>query len=277
MSRPLRISYPGALYHITSRGDGRENIYLIEEDREVFLSIMGDVYNKFNWKFHAYCLMSNHYHLLVETPRANLSKGMQYLNGVYTQQFNRRHRRVGHVFQGRFKSIIVEKESYLLELARYIVLNPVRAHMVPSPNDWVWSSYLATTGQVLAPTWLSIDWLLSVFGNCKQTSIRSYQQFVSEASLNDSPWDELKQQIYLGSDQFVNDVQSNINSLQDFSEIPSSQYTPSVLSIKDYEQRSSSRNDTLKLAYASGGYSMKALGDYFGLHYSRVSKIINSK
>ena len=95
MSRPLRISYPGALYHITSRGDGRENIYLIEEDREVFLSIMGEVYNKFNWQFHAYCLMSNHYHLLVETPRANLSKGMQYLNGVYTQQFNRRHRRVG--------------------------------------------------------------------------------------------------------------------------------------------------------------------------------------
>ena len=95
--------------------------------------------------------------------------------------------------------------------------------------------------------------------------------------MNDSPWDELKQQIYLGSDQFVNDVQSTINSLQDFSEIPSSQYTPAVLSIKDYEQRSSSRNDTLKLAYASGGYSMKELGDYFGLHYSRVSKIINSK
>ena len=184
MSRPLRISDPGALYHITSRGDGRENIYLIEEDREVFLSIMGEVYNKFNWQFHAYCLMSNHYHLLVETPRANLSKGMQYLNGVYTQQFNRRHRRVGHVFQGRFKSILVEKESYLLELARYIVLNPVRAHMVHSPSEWVWSSYLATAGQVLPPSWLSIDSLLSVFRHCKQTSISSYQQFVTGKEIN---------------------------------------------------------------------------------------------
>lgn len=151
MSRSLRISYAGALYHITSRGDGREKIYLSDNDREIFLSILNDVYNKFNWQFHAYCLMSNHYHLLVETPRANLSKGMQYLNGVYTQRFNRIHNRVGHVFQGRFKSILVEKESYLLELARYIVLNPVRAKMVSSVVDWPWSSYLATKGQILAP------------------------------------------------------------------------------------------------------------------------------
>jgi len=277
MSRSLRIAYSGALYHITSRGDGREKIYLNDNDREVFLSILSEVYNKFNWQFHAYCLMSNHYHLLIETPRPNLSKGMQYLNGVYTQRFNRLHNKVGHVFQGRFKSILVEKESYLLELARYIVLNPVRAHMVLSVNDWPWSSYLATVGQVLTPAWLNVDWILSVFADCKQTSMDRYHKFVSEAYLDYSPWDELKQQIYLGSEDFITKAQSNISLLQDYSAIPFPQYTPSILPLLDYEQRSSSRDDALKLAYASGGYSMKELGNYFGLHYSRVSRIINSK
>jgi len=277
MARALRISYSGALYHITSRGDGRENIYLTDNDREVFLSILSEVFNKFNWHCHAYCLMSNHYHLLIETPRANLSKGMQFLNGVYTQRFNRIHHRVGHVFQGRFKSILVEKENYLLELARYIVLNPVKARMVLSAGEWPWSSYLATAGHVVTPHWLNIDWLLSVFDDCKQASIIKYQKFVSEAYMDYSPWDELKQQIYLGSEQFVTQMQSNISPLLDLSEIPLPQYQSVVPSLKDYEQRATSRNDAIKLAYASGGYSMKALGDYFGLHYSRVSRIVNLK
>ena len=202
---------------------------------------------------------------------------MQYLNGVYTQRFNRQHNRVGHVFQGRFKSIIVEKDSYLLELARYIILNPVRARMLTDVTDWPWSSYLATAGQVLAPEWLSVDWLLSVFGDCKLSSICRYQKFISEAYLDYSPWSELKQQIYLGSDQFITKAQSIINPLQDFSAIPGPQYSSKVLAISDYENLSSSREDALKLAYASGGYTMKELGNYFGLHYSRVSRIINVK
>lgn len=277
MARTLRISYSGALYHITSRGNAQENIYLFDTDREVFLSVLNDVYNKFDWHFHAYCLMSNHYHLLVETPRPNISKGMQYLNGVYTQRFNCMHNRVGHVFQGRFKSIIVEKESYLLELARYIILNPVRAHMVSSPAEWIWSSYLATAGQISPPRWLSIDWLLAVYGDCKKTSMSQYQKFVNEAYLDYSPWDDLKQQIYLGSEQFVTRAQSNINSSQDFSEFPSPQYKSIASSINEYEQRSVSRDDAIKVAYASGGYNMQDLGNYFGLHYSRISRIINSE
>jgi len=277
MVRTLRITYSGALYHITSRGNAQESIFLSDSDREVFLSVVSDVYNKFDWHFHAYCLMSNHYHLLVETPRPNISKGMQYLNSVYTQRFNRIHHRVGHVLQGRFKSIIVEKESYLLELARYIVLNPVRAHMVSSPSEWSWSSYLATAGQILSPAWLNIDWLLSIFGDCKKTSMSQYQKFVSDAYLDYSPWDDLKQQIYLGSEQFVAKAQSKITQCQDFSEFPSPQYKSVVLTIKEYEQRSVSRNDAIKLAYASGGYNMQELGNYFGLHYSRISRIINSQ
>lgn len=147
MARPLRIEFSGALYHITARGNARQDIYLTDDDREQFLEILQRVKDRHQWQCHAYCLMSNHYHLLIETQVPSLSKGMKLLNGTYTQSFNRTHHRVGHVFQGRFKGILVEKDSYLLELARYIVLNPVRAGMVRSAKDWAWSSYRATAGQ----------------------------------------------------------------------------------------------------------------------------------
>ena len=164
MARPLRIELPGALYHVTSRGDGREDIYLGDADRRAFLTLLGEVCERFNWWGHAYCLMTNHCHLLVETPDGNLSKGMRQLNGVYTQSTNRRHGLVGHLFQGRFKAILVERDAYLLALARYVVLNPLRAGMVPAAGDWAWSSYRAMVGQASAPAWLETDWLLGQFG-----------------------------------------------------------------------------------------------------------------
>ena len=127
MSRPLRIELAGGLYHVTSRGDRRENIYDNDEDRKEWLIVLEKVCERFNWRCHAYCLMDNHYHFVVETAEGNLSKGMRQLNVVYTQYFNRQYNRVGHVFQGRYKAILVEKETYLLELSRYVVLNPVMA------------------------------------------------------------------------------------------------------------------------------------------------------
>ena len=136
MARPLRIEFAGAFYHITTRGDRREEIYEADDDREAFIEIFGAVIADFAWRCHAYCLMENHYHLFVETPRANLSKGMRQLNGVYTQWSNRRHGRSGHLFQGRYKGILVDSDAYLQELSRYIVLNPIRAGMVDDPADW---------------------------------------------------------------------------------------------------------------------------------------------
>ena len=136
MSRPLRLEFAGALYHITARGNERKAIYADEADFEVFLEILDSVYLQHNWVIHAYCLMNNHYHLLLETPDANLSKGMRQLNSVFTQAMNKKHHRVGHLFQGRYKAILVDKNAYLLELSRYIVLNPLRACMVEKLDDW---------------------------------------------------------------------------------------------------------------------------------------------
>jgi putative transposase len=141
MARPIRIEYPGAVYHVTARGNARMDIFVEDAARMGFLEILEDVIKRFNWLYHSYCLMGNHYHLLLETIDGNLSAGMRYINGVYTQYFNHRHDRVGHVFQGRFKAILVEKERYLLELCRYVVLNPVRAGMVKLPEEYGWSSY----------------------------------------------------------------------------------------------------------------------------------------
>ncbi len=277
MSRPLRIEFSGALYHVTSRGNQQQAIYLDESDRLLFLDVLGDVCERCNWQLHAYCLMTNHYHLLVETPDGNLSKGMRQLNGVYTQRFNRKQGRVGHVFQGRFRGILVEKDAYLLELARYIVLNPVRAHMVDYTEDWPWSSYRATTGQEESPAWLATDWLLSAFSRSKREATRQYQAFVAAGQEKVSPWGQLSGQIYLGSEAFVEQMQRHIASDKPLSEIPATQRRQPPKPLRYYQENYTDRDVAIYQAYRSGGHSLKAVGDQFGLHYSRVSRIVKQQ
>ena len=277
MARPLRIEFEGALYHVTSRGDRQEDIYLNNNDRAAFLDILAKVCERFNWGVHAYCLMSNHYHLLIETPEANLSQGMRQLNGVYTQRFNRSNKRVGHVFQGRYKAILVQKEPYLLELARYIVLNPVRAEMVRTAKDWPWSSYRATAGLKKNETWLVVDWLLGTFSSKKNIAVKRYREFVSDGRNQPAPWEELKNQIYLGNEQFVDQMQGKLSPEANLNEIPVLQKRQAVKPISFYEEKYRNRNEAIAQAYGSGGYSMKAIGDYFGLHYSRVSRLIKAR
>jgi REP element-mobilizing transposase RayT len=251
MSRPLRIEFAGALYHVTSRGDGREAIFLGEEDRHRFLSVIAEVVQDFNWAVHAHCLMDNHYHLLVETPDGNLSRGMRQLNGVYTQRFNRQHGRVGHVFQGRYKAIIVQKESYLVELARYVVLNPVRARMVHTPDEWPWSSYRATVGLCDAPLWLTIDWLLAAFSEQRSEAIRRYVAFVADGKNQPGPWEKLKNQIFLGSESFVANLQRTLHADAPLCEIPAVQRRarpkPLMQIAEEHE-----RDEAIFHAYASG-------------------------
>jgi putative transposase len=226
MARPLRIEFAGALYHVTSRGDGREDIYAGEDDREVWLEILGQVWERFNETIHAYCQMGNHYHLLVETPDGNLAKGMRQLNGVYTQRFNQAHNRVGHVFQGRYKAILAQKEAYLLELSRYVVLNPVRAYMVRTARDWAWSNYRATAGIAPATESLDTEWILAAFAEKMQDAQSAYRRFVAEGRNQPSPWGQLKNQIYLGSEAFVDEMQRKMNTDWRLSEIPKTHRRP---------------------------------------------------
>jgi len=275
MARPIRIEYAGVLYHITSRGNAREAIFFTDEDRLSFLKILQDQCRTINWLCHAYCLMDNHYHLLIETPDGNLSKGMRQLNGVYTQTFNRHHNRVGHVFQGRYKGILVEKEAYLLELCRYIVLNPVRAQMVRSAKEWPWSSYCSTAGYVEQDELLTSDWILASFAKSKTAAQIKYREFISQGKGQPSPWQSLKNQVYLGNEQFVKE---HIDSITDkdveLSEIPKSQRKAKPMTMDYYLKQATNRDDAILRAWNSGGYTQKNIADYFSIHYSRVSKII---
>jgi REP-associated tyrosine transposase len=202
MTRPLRLDHAGAIWHVTSRGNERHEIFHDDEDRRRFLAILGRVVERFRWRVHAYVLMGNHYHLLIETPEPTLSRGMHHLNGIYTQGFNRRHARVGHLLQGRFKAILVEKEAHLLELARYVVLNPVRAGITTTAGQWKWSNYRATAGLGPASDWLEVEWTLEQFPPHREAQ-RRYRAFVAEGKGSDyAPWEELVSQIYLGGEGF---------------------------------------------------------------------------
>jgi putative transposase len=203
MARPLRLEFPGAVYHITARGDRQESIFDDDGDRLAFIELLGKEVSQQGWLLYAFCLMDNHYHLLLETPEPTLVRGMRRLNGVYTQAFNRRHGRVGHVLQGRYKAILVDKDNYLLELCRYVVLNPVRAQMVGSAADWPWSSYLATAGKMACPHWLAVKPVLGMFSAERSQARRAYVRFVAEGGEQPSPWLQLKGQIFLGSQPFT--------------------------------------------------------------------------
>jgi len=276
MARPLRLEFPNALYHVTSRGDRREDIYDDDEDRMIFLNILGKVVTDYNWLCHGYCLMSNHYHLIIETLDSNLSKGMRQLKGVYTQATNRRHNRTGHLFQGRYKAILVDKESYLLELARYVVLNPLRAKgMVHNIEDWPWSNYLSMIGKAEIFDWLTTDWVLSQFGGSREQAMRRYQQFILDGvGQNIEIWSKLKGQIYLGDEDFVSDMQSKIGKNQNDWNIPKKQKRAVAKSLPEIEQNAVDRNSAIKTAYATGVYSQHEIGEFFNLHPSTVGVIV---
>jgi REP element-mobilizing transposase RayT len=275
MTRPLRIDLAGALYHVTSRGDRREDIFHDNSDREDWLSLLEQVCERFNWRCHAYCQMTNHYHVVVETPDANLSHGMRQLNGVYTQRFNRRHGLVGHLFQGRFKGILVERETHLLELARYVVLNPVRAGMVADAAEWHWSSFAAMTGAALAPSWLTTDWLLSQFGQNRHTARMRYVDFV-RAGVGQAPiWEGLRHQLFLGSEAFVEQIVATQTPDGDgLNEVCAAHRRALAKPLTFYETNYRDRREAMARAYLSGGYAMREIADHFQVHYATVSRAV---
>lgn len=282
MARPLRVEFPGAIYHITSRGNARLPIYEDDYDRKLFLGILDEVVKRYNWLFHAYCLMDNHYHLLVETVDGNLSMGMRHLNGVYTQRFNRRHNRVGHIYQGRFKSIFVEQESYLLELCRYVVLNPVRAGIVKHPGNYKWSSYKGTVGLIKAVPFLTVDWILGQFGKSRREAQKEYRRFVQAGMKGLAPWEELKAQCILGGKEFIEKLKPALKDKSEFKEIPKEQrlvFRPSLEKLfpPDQLKTKKKRNEVIRKSYFDYGYTLTEIARHLGLHYATIGRIIKEE
>lgn len=282
MARPLRLEYAGALYHVTARGNARQDIFLDDDDRQRFLGVLDRVVSRFHLLLHAYCLMDNHFHLVVETPEANLSKAMRQLNGVYTQVFNRRHRRVGHVLQGRFKAIVVEREGYLLELCRYVVLNPVRAGLIRQPDTYPWSSYRATAGLASAPACLTVDWLLSQFGRQRSAAQTKYRAFVAEGIGQESPWEQVQGQVLLGSDRFVEQLRPGLQEKRPMKEIPRQQRFADRPTLRQlfpvrFRANRTQRNETIRRAHVEHGYSLSDIGRVLDLHYSTISRLVSAQ
>ncbi len=223
MARPLRIEYPGAVYHVVCRGNERRAIVRDDGDREKRLDWLRRTVETYGWLVHAFVLMTNHEHLFVQTPQPNLSAGMQYLNGSYTGYFNRRHRRVGHLFQGRFKGHLVEEEGYFLEISRYLHLNPVRAQMVGRPEEYRWSSYAGYVGARGTLPWVTYDHVLGEFGRDVSAARRAYVRFV-EAGIEASPPSPFREAIgglLLGSEKFVARIQGLLGAGASDAELPS--------------------------------------------------------
>lgn len=276
MSRPLRIEFPGALYHIVSRGHRQEPIYEDDADRRAFLRILAEATIRFRWRCYAYCLMTNHYHLLVETAEANLSAGMRFLNGFYTQSSNRRHGRVGHVFQGRYRAILVDPDEYLLLVARHIVLNPVRTGTTRVPGAWHWSSYRATCGDDPAPDWLASDELLQHFDSDQREAQKCYYVFVLNGTKDTNIWCRVRQQLYLGDDDFIRYVQTHIKNPDD-PNVAQIQKRPPVPSLDDIAGRALTRNSAIERAHQTAGYSYSEIARYFKIHPSTVSRIVRAR
>jgi putative transposase len=282
MARPLRIEFDGAFYHVTSRGNDKKRIYRDDEDRELFLSILSAVIRKYNWLCHAYCLMDNHYHLVIETPDGNLSKGMRQLNGVYTQAYNKKRNRVGHIFQGRFKAILIDKESHLLEVCRYVVLNPVRAHAAKKPEQWMWSSCRGTVGIDPSHESLTTDWILGQFGVSKRSAQKKYEEFVNSGIGKADMWKDVKGQILLGNEAFIEKMSELAKGCEELKEIPRGQRylrRPELGRIFDegIEKDKVKRDAKVREAVEAHGYSNNEISNYLGVHYTTISRILNER
>jgi len=278
MTRPLRIEYPGALHHVMSRGDNKQGIFLNDHDRERFFDIYSDIVDRLGWATFAWCLMGNHFHLVVETPDPNLSEGMRLLNGIYTQYFNKNHGRVGHLFQGRFRSIVVEKNRYLLELIRYVVLNPVRSGRIDAPGDWRWSSYRATAGLEECPDWFDPGWILELVSEGvggRETRRRQYIEFIAQGMLKEEDiMDKVRQQIYLGDESFIESVQFKCPPDGTDPDIVNEQRRKPMFFLQEYLRGYRDRREAMARAYLEGGFSQAEISKHFGVHYSTISKAV---
>ena len=286
MARPLRVEYPGAIYHVINRGNSGENIFRNNRDREKFLDYLGKATERFLLSVHSFCLMNNHFHILIETQLPNLSKALQWLTVCYAGYFNRKYHRVGHLFQGRFKSILVDADEYLKQLTRYIHLNPVRAGLVNQPGDYQWSSYPIYSGKVIEPVWVETEWTLSQFSRTRKAAIKNYIGFVENVDVKSlrNPAEDIVGGFILGSPGFVDWVKDNfLSTRSEDKEIPQLRRLKPLISKEtivenvsiefgcDHEfilrkglKRNLARDVSIYLAKELSAESGISLGKYFG-------------
>ena len=279
--RPLRIEFPGAVYHVTSRGNERRPVFRDDQVRCAFFAVLDRTVARWRWVVHAYCLMGNHYHLLIETPEANLSRGMRQLNGEYTQSFNRRHKRSGHLFQGRFHALLVEKETHLLELCRYVVLNPVRGRMVSQAADWPWSSYGATAGKAKAPAFLKTGWILAQFSP-RRTAPAAYEAFVAQGKVrgNKSAL-AVRHGLWVGGQGFQSQIQEHLerrSGVQEFRLTTRMAHRPHLQEILKPEGLRDRRAlvRAVGRAYLEARYTQREIAEHLSVHYMTVSRLVRA-
>lgn len=286
MARPLRIEYPGAFYHVTSRGNERGTIFQSNRDREKYLSYLELAHERYGAVIHVYCLMGNHYHLLLETPRGNLSKILHYLNGAYTTYFNIKRSRSGHLFQGRYKGILVDKDEYCKELSRYVHLNPVRAGMVKAPLEYPWSSYRYFVGRDKKPKWLTTEFVLGDFGGEGGKGFKKYREYVERGVDKelDNPLKKVIASTFLGGKEFIERIkleylEGKEIDRRDLPVLKKILMGPSLESIERAvikrvgEGHPLFKKICIYLSYAYSGLNLREIGEYFGMQRSAISQL----
>lgn len=275
MARSLRIIYPGAVYHATSRGNAKQDIFCSQNDRILFLDTLEQCVKRYGFVIHAFCLMNNHYHLLVETPNGNLSDGMRHINQIYTQKYNFLHNKVGHLFQGRFKASIVERDSHLLEVIRYVANNPVRAGYVESPADYIWSSYRQTAGLSIGNRWLSTSWVLDQFSGTRAQKQAQYMQFVNETDTG-----KAQNEFAFGSKDFVQELGECAWESDSIAAMPLKQRSigrPPLSALIKPHEKLESRNQKIREAHVDFGYKQTEIASYLNLHPATISRIVSKQ
>ena len=247
MSRPLRIEYPGAYYHVMNRAISRRDLFVEDKDRERFLALLGEISRHWKVEIFAYCLMDNHYHLLLQTPNAGLSRAMRHLDGIYTQRFNRAHHRDGPIFRGRYKAILIDAEEYFLSVVRYVHQNPVASGIVTDVDRYRWSSHRAYLGRERIP-WLSAESVLGMFHSERRVAGRAYTRFIAEGLPQGHRDDlyEVWEQRYLGDERFVERLERQVRealpklraiTVTDILRVVAEEFGCTVKEIISYSQR----------------------------------------
>lgn len=263
MARPLRVLFPGAFYHVTSRGNNRARVFRAAADYESFLDVLGQVVDRYGWLCHGYCILGNHYHLLVETPQPNLPAGMRQLNGVFTQRYNRRRARCGHLFQARYKAALVDAESHLLAVLRYVAWNPVRAGLCSEPAAWKWSSYPALLGLAPCPAFLTASWILGHFAGERATARERLARFV-EGRAPAPP--TLCAGAYAAGEDFLQGI---LGGLEPIEEVRRREWQPVPPSLAEIF---AGAEKPVVLAYRGYGYTLREIAGHLHCHYSTVSR-----